>query len=146
MSNERIIYVKEKMAEGGSIEEVVKTELGEDTFMGDRNDLPFVMLLRVTQMNGKPLPTGGLTEQVMSQMLCEVARVIPKEAVVMKDQEVIMEFEEKTSIIEVPKAIHGLFDWGRQCISVDSLVAKRDLIADTVRECEVGWERQCDIE
>ena len=33
------------MAEGDSMEEVVKTEVGEDTFMGDKNDLPFALLL-----------------------------------------------------------------------------------------------------
>ena len=30
------------MAEGGSMEEVVKTEYGEGTFMGDKNDLPLL--------------------------------------------------------------------------------------------------------
>ena len=38
--------------------------------------------------------------------------MIPKDVVVMNDQEVIMEFEEKTSIMEVSKAIHGLFSLG----------------------------------
>ena len=79
-------------------------------------------------------------------MLHEVAGVIPKEVVVMNDQEVVMEFEEETSIMEVMKAIHGLFHWGGQSISVDSLVAKKDLIAHLVREHEVGWERQRDLE
>ena len=61
------------MAEGGSMEEVIKTEVGEDTFMGDKNDQPFALVLRVTQSNGKPLPIGGFTGWVMSQMLHEVA-------------------------------------------------------------------------
>ena len=59
----------------------------------------------------------------MSQMLHEVAGVIPKEVAVMNDQEVVIELEEETSIIEVWKAIHGLFHSGGQSISVDSLVA-----------------------
>ena len=81
----------------------------------------------------------------MSQMLHEVAGVIPKEVVFMNDQEVIMEFEEETPIREVSKAIHGLFHWGGQSTSVDSLVAKKDLIVDIVREHEVGWDRQRDL-
>ena len=64
------------MTEGGSMEEMEKTEVGEDTFLGDRNDLLFALLLRVMQLNGKPLPIGGFTGQVMSQMLHEVAGVI----------------------------------------------------------------------
>ena len=35
---------------------------------------------------------------------------------------------------------------GEQSISVNSLVAKRDLIADIVREHEIGQERQGDLE
>ena len=49
------------MTEGGNMEEVVKTEVGEDAFMSDKNDLPFALLLRVTQLNNKPLPIGGFT-------------------------------------------------------------------------------------
>ena len=41
--------------------------------------------------------------------------------------------------------IRGLFHWGGQSISIDSLVAKKDLIAEIVREHEVGWERQRDV-
>ena len=40
------------MAEVGSIEEVAKTEVEEDTFMGDKKDLSFALLLIVTQLNG----------------------------------------------------------------------------------------------
>ena len=79
-------------------------------------------------------------------MLHKVAGVTPKEVVVMNDQEVVMELEEETSIMEVLKAIHGLFHWGGQSISVDSLVTKKDLIANIVRECEVGQERHRKLE
>ena len=35
---------------------------------------------------------------------------------------------------------------GGQSISVDSLVVKKDLVVDIVRECKPGWERQRDLE
>ena len=79
------------MAENGNMDEVVKTEVGEDTFVGDWNEQPLALLLRVTQSNGKSLPIGGFTGRVMSQMLHEIAGVIPKEVEVMNDQEVVME-------------------------------------------------------
>ena len=41
-------------------DEVIKTEEGDDPFIGDQNEQPFVLLLRVTQLNGTPLPIGGL--------------------------------------------------------------------------------------
>ena len=58
---------------------MIKTENGDDPYMGDQNRHPFVLLLRVTQSNGKPLPIGGFTGRAMSQMLPEVGGVVPKE-------------------------------------------------------------------
>ena len=133
------------MVEGGIMEDVVKTEMGEDPSMGDKNDQPFALFLTVIQSNGKPLPIGGFADQVMSQMLQEVVWVILKEVMVMNDQEVVMEFED-TPMIEVSMAIHGLIHWDGQSISVDSILAKKNLIVDIVRECEIGWERQRDLE
>ena len=54
--------------------------------------------------------------------------------VIMNDQEVVVELDEETSLMDVSKAIHGLFHWGGQSISVDSLVAKKDLITEIVKE------------
>ena len=67
-------------------------------------------------------------------MLHEVAGVVPKEVVIINDQEVVMEIDEETSLMDVSRMIHGLFHWGGQSISVDSLVAKKDLIMEIVKE------------
>ena len=110
--------------------------------MGDHSGQPFVLLLRVMQSNGKPLPIGGFTGRAMSQMLHEVAGVVPREVMIMNDQEVVMELEEETSMMEVSRVIHGLFHWGGQSICIDSLVAKKDLVTEIVREHEVSQEKQ----
>ena len=113
------------MAKGSDMNEVIKTEDGDDPFMGDWSGQSFVLLLRVTQSNGKPLPIGECTGRAMSQMLREVAGVVPKEVVIMNYQEVVIESEEETSMMQVSRAIHGLFHWDGQSISEDSLVAKK---------------------
>ena len=82
----------------------------------------------------------------MSQMLHKVAGVIPKEVLIMNGQEVVMEFEEDTPMIEVSKAIYGLFHWGGQYMSVNSLLTRRDLRMDIVKQPEVGQERHRDLE
>ena len=64
----------------------------------------------------------------------------------MNDQGAVMELEEETSVMEVSWAIHGLFHWGGQSISVDSLVAKKDLVSEIVREHEVSQEKQRELE
>ena len=72
--------------------------------MGDHSRQP-----RVTQSNGKPFPIGRFTGRAMSQMLHEVAGVVPKEVVIMNDQEIVMELETETSLMEVSRMVHGLF-------------------------------------
>ena len=38
----------------------------------------------------------------MSQMLHDIAGVVPKEVVTMNDQEVVMELDKETSLMDVP--------------------------------------------
>ena len=45
----------------------------------------FVLLLRVTQANGKPLPIGGFASRAMAQMLYEIAGVTPRDVIVLTD-------------------------------------------------------------
>ena len=42
------------MAKESDINEMLKTEEGEHPYMGEQSGQPFVLLLRVTQSNGKP--------------------------------------------------------------------------------------------
>ena len=65
------------------------------------------------QANGKPLHIGGFTGRAMSQMLHEIARVVPKEVVIMNDQEVVMELDEETFLMDVSSMIHGFVPLGR---------------------------------
>ena len=71
-----------------------------------------MLLLRVTQANGRLLLIGGFTGRVMTQMLHEIAGVTPREVVILTNQEVVFELQEETSIIEVSRAVQGLFHWG----------------------------------
>ena len=129
------------------MDEVVKTEEGDDLHRGDWNEQLFVLLLRVTQSCGKLLPIGGFTGRAMSQMLHAVAGVDPKEVIFfLSDQEVVMELEEETSLMEVSRAIHGLFHCGGQSIVVDNVVVKKDSIVEIVREREIGHEKQKELE
>ena len=67
-------------------------------------------------------------------MICDVTGVIPKEVEILMDQEVIVEVEDQSSIVEVSRVIQGLFHWGGQTVTVDSVVATQDLITEIVKE------------
>ena len=49
------------MAKGSDMNEVINAKEGDDPFMVDWSGQPLVLLLRVMQSNGKPLPIGGFT-------------------------------------------------------------------------------------
>ena len=102
--------------------------------------------MRVTQSTDKPLPLGGFTSTAMSQMLHEVAGVVPNEVVIINDQKVVIELDEETSLMDVSRVIHGLFHWVGQYISVDSLVAKKDLVTEIVKEQEVSRDKHRELE
>ena len=53
--------------------EEVKAEDEKGCLGDDKRQQASVILLRVTQANGKPLPIGGFTSRVMAQMLYEIA-------------------------------------------------------------------------
>ena len=112
----------------------VKVEEEEGYLGKNKREQRFVLLLRVTQASGKPLPIGGFTGRAMALMLYEIAGVTPREVVILTDQEVVVELEMETPIMEVSRAVHGLYQWAGQSISVDSLVARRDSIKEIVRE------------
>ena len=128
------------------IEEIVKVEEGDECHHTDPKDRLFVLLLRVTQANGRPLPIGGFTSRAMIQMIHDIMGVIPKEVDILTDQEVVFEIEDQSSIIEVSRAIQGLFHWGGQSVMVDSVVATQDSITEIIKEWEVQREKQREFE
>ena len=105
-----------------------------------------MLLLKVTQANGRLLPIGGFTSRAMIQMICDIMGVIPKEADILTDQEVVIEIEDQSSIVEVSRVIQGLFHWGRQAITVGSVVATQDSITEIIREQGFQMDKQKELE
>ena len=66
------------MAEESEVGDVVKVEEGDEHRRTDPKDQLFVLLLRVTQANGRPLPIGGFTSRAMTQMIHEITGGNPK--------------------------------------------------------------------
>ena len=79
-------------------------------------------------------------------MLYEIAGVTPRDMVILTDQEVVIELEMKTLIMDVSRAVHGLYQWAGQSITVDSEVARRDSIKEIVKEQDITREKQKELE
>ena len=115
------------------IKEIAQVEEDDECHCTDPKDQLFVLLLRVTQANGRPLPIGGFTGRAMTQMIHDIMGVTPKEGDISTDQEVVFEIEDQSSIIEVSRVIQGLLHWGGQSIMIDSVVATQDLITKIIK-------------
>ena len=124
------------------MEKIMQVEEGDECPHPDPRDWQFELLLRVTQANGRPLPVEGFMNRAMVQMMCDVMGVIPKEVEILMDQEVVVEVEDQSSIVEESRAIQGLFHWGRQAVTVDTVVAIQDSITEIVKEQEIQREKQ----
>ena len=68
------------------IEEIMQVEEGDECHHPDLRDRQFMLLLRVTQANDRPLPIGGVSSRAMAQMMHDIAGVIPKEIDILTDQ------------------------------------------------------------
>ena len=49
----------------------------------------------------------GFTNRAMAQMLYEITGVTPRDVVILTDQEVVIELEMETPIMEVSREVHG---------------------------------------
>ena len=58
------------------------------------------------------------------------------------DQELVVEVEDQSSIVEVSRGIQGLFHWGGQAVTVDCIVAVPYSISGIVKEQEIQREKQ----
>ena len=115
------------------------TQVGDDEECSHPNlkDCQFLLLLRVIQANGQPLPMEEFTSRAVVQMIYDAMGVILKEVEILSDQEVVVEVEELPSIIEVSRGVQGLCHWGGQAIKIDGIVAVPDLIPGIVKEWEI---------
>ena len=82
----------------------------------------------------------------MAQMLYKIAWMTLRDVVILTDQEVVIELEMETPIMEVSRVVHGLYQWAGQSITVDSIVARRDSIREIVKEWEIAREKQKELE
>ena len=137
MSNKgfKLAGVSKKMVDEKEVmEKISQVEDNDEYPHPNPRDHQFVLLLRVTQDNGWPLPLEEFMSRAMVQMICDVTGVIPKEVEILMNQEVVVEVEDQSSIMEVSRGTQGLFHLGGQALTVNSIVAVQDSISGIVKE------------
>ena len=67
------------------MEKITQVEENNEYPHPNPRDRQFVLLLWVTQDNGRPLPMEEFMSRAMIQMICDVTGVVPKEVEILTD-------------------------------------------------------------
>ena len=70
-----------------------------------------LLLLKVTQTDGQPLPVGMFTAHTVAQHVIELTGQNPVEIDVMNDRDMIVQMEPETTIVHAAQALHNAIGW-----------------------------------
>ena len=95
---------------------------------------PLLLLLEVTQTDGRPLPVGMFTACTVAQYVIELTGQNPVEVDVMNDCEVIIQMEPETTVVHAAQALHNARLWDDQAAEITCLLSSRQSVVNVVHE------------
>ena len=70
-----------------------------------------LLLLEVTQMDGRPLPVGMFTARAVAQHVIDLTGQNPLEVDIMNDRDAVVQMEPKNLVVHVAQALHNARIW-----------------------------------
>ena len=110
----------------------------EQAVYHDVDDNELSMLLRVHQNNGRALPIGSFTERKISQVVQGATGVAPTALTLLGPNEVLMEFEKETCVVEVGIKMHAMSEWDDFKVQTHCILAKCDSLINMCNERELS--------
>ena len=110
------------MAEGTESSQLV-TDLDSDTFHDVDPCNEISMLMKVTQLNGKPLPVFSFTERQIAEKYRQYTGVEPVTLILMGLHDILLEFDRKADVIGLSMKIHGQQSWDGINVDIGCLMA-----------------------
>ena len=103
-------------------------------------------LVKITQVNGKPLPLGNFTEWALGQLVYDLTGIHPVCAAKSNDYEVLIELDPIKNVIGVAQEIQKLTCWEGLNVEATYLLSSKRQLMDISREWDEGCKRQESIE
>ena len=119
----------EEGAEGGSSGGICR--------MQAHSDPPpelLLLLLEVTQTDGRPLPVGMFTARTVAQHVIDLTGQIPVEVDVMNDHDTIVQMEPESTVVHAAQALHNARLWDGQAAEITCLLSSRQSVVNVVHE------------
>ena len=100
------------------------------------NPLPelLLLLIEVTQTDGRPLPVRMFTARTVMQHVIDLARQNPVEVDVMNDCNMIVQMEPDTTVVHAAQALHNARLWDGQAAEITCLLSSRQSVVIVVHE------------
>ena len=93
-----------------------------------------LLLLEVTQTDGRPLPVGMFTARTVAQHVIDLTGQNPVEVDVMNDHDTIIQMEPETTIVHAAQALHNARLWDSQATKITCLLSSRQSMVNVVHE------------
>ena len=115
--------------EGGSSGEICRMQMHSDP-----PPEPLLLLLGVTQTDGRPLPVRMFTVHTVVQHVINLTGQNPVEVDVMNDRDVIVQMESDTIVVHAAQALHNARLWDGQAAEITCLLSSRQSVVNVVHE------------
>ena len=102
---------------------------------------PFLLLLEVTQTDGRPLPIGMFTAHTVAQHVIHLTGQNPVEVDVMNDRDTIVQMEPETIVVHAAQALHNARLWDGQATEITCLLSSRQSVVNVVHERDHARQR-----
>ena len=93
-----------------------------------------LLLLEVTQTDGRPLPVGMFTACTVAQHVIKLTGQNPVEIDVMNGHDMIIQMEPETTIVHAAQALHNARLWDGQATEITCLLSSRQSVVNVVHE------------
>ena len=132
-----------RLAEGG-IEPAQESfhEIPDETI--PRHEL--LLLLRVEQENGRPLPVGTHSERCVNLQILQWTGITPARTTRMNPVDTVVEFAAEVPIVAVAQQLHMIKTWEEIPVSVSCIMGKREYIMDVCRHRSILIEQKGEAE
>ena len=102
---------------------------------------PLLLLLKVTQTDGRPLPVGMFTACTVAQHVINLTGQNPVDVDVMNDCDAIIQMEPETTVVHATQALHNGRLWDGQTTEITCLLSSRQSVVNVVHERDHARQR-----
>ena len=105
-----------------------------------------LLLLRVEQEDGRPLPVGTYTECCVNLQIVHWTEIHPIRSTHINPLDTVVEFAAEVPIVAVAQQLHMIREWEEVPVTVSCIMGRREYIMDVCRQKSMLIEQRGEAE